>query len=160
SSVPIFQATARPVGSLVKHQDGRSPGDPLRSSQHFRHILMRVRQGRHVTRVRPFGMGKTLHRFICVLVPLIAAGCSMANLMGTEDMRPEPAPEPDYRRIVAEGVKPNLKDTLAFAPLEISPIRRTTRNQYGDWMVCVRGRREARPVYFGVFMKEHRILNW
>ena len=27
-------------------------------------------------------------------------------------------------------------------------------------MVCVRGRREGQPVYFGVFMREHRILNW
>src|SRR5438045_3025498 len=64
--------------------------------------------------VRPFGMSKFFQRFICVLAPLIAAGCSMANLMGTEDMRPEAMPEPDYRRIVAEGVKPNLKDVLAF----------------------------------------------
>jgi hypothetical protein len=105
-------------------------------------------------------MGKILKQFSCVLASLIAAGCSMANLMGTEDMRPEPAPEPDYRRIVAEGVKPNLKDALAFGPLEVSPIRRTTRTQYGDWMVCVRGRREAHAVYFGVFMREHKILNW
>ena len=105
-------------------------------------------------------MSKFSRPFICVLVPLIAAGCSMANLVGTEDMRPEPAPEPDYRRIVAEGVKPNLKDALAYGPLEVSPIRRTTRVQYGDWMVCVKGRREDHPVYFGVFMREHRILNW
>jgi hypothetical protein len=106
-------------------------------------------------------MSKFSRSLSCVLVPLIAAGCSMTNLMGTEDNRPEPAPEPDYRRIVAEGVKPNLKENmLAYGPLEISPIRRTTRTQYGDWMVCVRGRRQDQAVYFGVFMREHRILNW
>ena len=105
-------------------------------------------------------MSTLLRPFICLLAPLIAAGCSMANLTGTVDNRPEPEPEPDYRKIVSNGIKPNLKDVMAFAPLEVSPIRRTTRTQYGDWMVCVRGRREDRPVYFGVFMKDHRILNW
>ena len=105
-------------------------------------------------------MSKFLRQFIGILALLIAAGCSMATLTGTVDNRPEPAPEPDYRRIVSDGVKPNLKDAMAYGPLEISPIRRTARTQYGEWMVCVRGRREDHPVYFGVFMKEHKILNW
>jgi hypothetical protein len=106
------------------------------------------------------GTSKVFRASLSALATLLATACSVANLTTAVDTRPEPEPEPDYRRIVAAGIKANLKEVTAFAPLEISPIRRTTATQYGDWMVCVRGKRNDGPAYFGVFMREHKILNW
>jgi len=83
----------------------------------------------------------------------------MANLTATVDTRTEPAPEPDYQKIVAGGVKANLKNA-SFGPFEISGIRRSSIMQYGDWMVCVKGMRNDRPVYFGVSLKDHQIVRF
>jgi hypothetical protein len=97
---------------------------------------------------------------ILALAASIAAGCSTANLSGTADTGNEPPPEPDYRKIVAAGVKENLKEVTSFGPLEMSAIRRSAPTQYGDWMVCVKGRRSDRPVYFAAFIRDHKILTF
>jgi hypothetical protein len=96
---------------------------------------------------------------VCVIAVLLAAGCSVANLTATVDTRTEPPPEPDYQKIVVAGVKANLKNA-SFGPLEISAIRRSAITQYGDWIVCVKGMRNDRPVYFGVSIKEHTIVRF
>jgi hypothetical protein len=109
---------------------------------------------------RPSEVSRILPLSVWAPATLIAAGCSMANLSATIDTRNEPAPELEYKSIVAIGIKQNLKTYPSFGPLEISPIRRTTVTQYGDWMACVKGTRNDRPVYFGVSIKEHKIVSF
>jgi hypothetical protein len=98
-----------------------------------------------------------MRSFLWALATLVAAGC--VNLAGTADTRTEPAPEPDYRNIVAAAVKGNLTNPASFAPLEISAIKRSAAI-FGDWAVCVKGLREGQPAYFTVFIKEHRVEKW
>jgi hypothetical protein len=97
---------------------------------------------------------------VWILATLIVAGCSMANLSGTIDTRNEPLAEPDYRKIVAVGLKENLKNSKVTGPFEISAIRRSAITQYGDWIVCVKGLWSDRPVFFSVSIKEHKIVRF
>lgn len=61
---------------------------------------------------------------------------------------------------MAAGAKENLKNPALYGPLQISAIRRSAPIQYGDWAVCVKGMQDDHPVYFGVFMREHKIVSW
>jgi hypothetical protein len=97
---------------------------------------------------------------VWALAASIAAACSTADRSGPADTRNEPPPEPDYRKIVAAGVKANLKELASFGPLEMSAIRRSAPTQYGDWTVCVKGRRSDRPVYFSAFLRDHAIITF
>jgi hypothetical protein len=62
----------------------------------------------------------------------------------------EPEAEPNYQKMVANGVAAHLPNRASFGPMEISSIRRTRLTEPGDWMVCVKTSIEGRDAYFGV----------
>jgi hypothetical protein len=107
-------------------------------------------------RRRPAGTSTVLRWCFSVLATLITAGCT--NLSVTD--RSEPTPEPDYRKIVAAGVKEHVKNPASFGLLQISGLKRSAPTQYGDWAVCVKGTENDRPVYFAVFISDHKIVTW
>jgi hypothetical protein len=107
---------------------------------------------------RSSGMSKLFRSSIWALATSIAAGCT--SLSGSTDPLTEPAPEPDYKKIVAAAAAGNLKDPASFGPLQISAIKRSAATQYGDWAVCVKGMQNDRPIYFGVAIREHKIVSW
>jgi len=145
-------------GSIDRPTARRAP-----ARRSIRDDMIGDRVGRHARTARerpPSGVRGILQSSIGALATLLAAGCSLANLSGAGDTRNDVAPEPDYRKIVAAGIKVHLKEPASFGPLEISAIKRTVLTQSGDWMVCVKGVRNDRPVYFGVFMREHAIVRF
>ncbi len=96
------------------------------------------------------------------LVPLLVflgvhlGGCSLGTMLETSSAV-EPEGEPDYRKLIAQGVQGFLPGLPPATVTEVSDLRRSMPVQPGDWIACVRRTGNKDTALFAVFFKSHRI---
>ena len=89
---------------------------------------------------------------LVVAAALALAGCSLMSLgtQGQDEPTKYVPPNPPRRPAELQGVAKAAKEEGLTGGLEISDLH-TSDFGPGRWMICLRGERNSKPAYFGVY---------
>ncbi len=91
-----------------------------------------------------------------IAAALLVGACSLGPAL--EAPAPsEPAGEPNYRKLILDGVPSLLSGMPPWTVMEVSALRRSLPVQPGDWTACLRRTAETETTLFAVFFKSQRI---